>query len=445
MEPGGAAASMLSLHEGDNDDDCDDGHENGEYDGEDEVDELFSSPANMHAERLASLALQMQILETSLAMEPGGAASMLPLHEGDNDDDGDDGHENGEHDGVGEVEEVFGSPANIHADRYASLVHIHRARPDVPMRAINSIANFLGLPQHDSLWCLGPGRPAEGLPVLRSAASSKWCLSGWILSREDLAKMEMLRAVLLLGCRLRLADLGDEVHTTCLWQSLASLLILTSFPVAVQGHWVEGCVVLSLYPALVEAHGLEMQVQSLLCLLTFLFACGVVCTMLPGGRRPARPLAGRGRHIFMLGGFPQNVARLISRYMPYGINAQIENGDLELENIDPNVPLVDPLHFLASRAQASSFRRGIGELLPRKATRLAGEFTSLVQLGQAKGLVHTNELMTVIGQFLGLHHEDKRFINDRGAIVTKDQAVALGLVYHRWTLEGWMLVPERQD
>ena len=33
-----------------------------------------------------------------------------------------------------------------------------------------------------------------------------------------------------------------EVHTTCLWQALAWLLLL-SFPVTVEGHWIEGCVV----------------------------------------------------------------------------------------------------------------------------------------------------------------------------------------------------------
>ena len=107
--------------------------------------------------------------------------------------------------------------------------------------------------------------------------------------------------------------------------------------------------------------------------------------------------------------------------------------------MDPNVPLVDPLYFLASRTQAAAFRQGIGRVLPLKAARLANEYTSLVQLGQAKGLANTNELMEMIGKFVGLHHEDKRFINERGANITKDQAVALGLVYHRWTLEGWML------
>ena len=200
--------------------------------------------------------------------------------------------------------------------------------------------------------------------------------------------------------------------------------------------------VLSLCPSLVEAHGLELP-QTWLCLLTFLLACGLVCAMLPGARRPARPLAGSGGHIFRFGGFPQNVARLISRYMPYGIQAQIENEVLDLENLDPNVPLVDPLYFLASRTQAAAFRQGIGRVLPLKAARLANEYTSLVQLGQAKGLANTNELMEMIGKFVGLHHEDKRFINERGATITKDQAVALNLVYHRWTLEGWMLVPER--
>lgn len=235
-----------------------------------------------------------------------------------------------------------------------------------------------------------------------------------------------------------LTCLALQVHTTSLWQSLAWLLALTSLPVAVQGHWVEGFVVLSSCPGLVEAHGLEMP-QTWLCLLTFLFACGLVCAMLPGARRPATPLAGSGGHIFRFGGFPQNVARLISRYMPYGIEAQIENEVLDVENMDPNVPLVDPLYFLASRTQAAAFRQGIGRVLPLKAARLANEYTSLVQLGQAKGLANTNELMEMIGKFVGLHHEDKRFINERGANITKDQAVALGLVYHRWTLEGWML------
>ena len=59
----------------------------------------------------------------------------------------------------------------------------HRARPDVPMRAINNIAGCLGLTQHDDQWCLGPGMPVAEIPC--GVSSSRWCLSGWILSRED--------------------------------------------------------------------------------------------------------------------------------------------------------------------------------------------------------------------------------------------------------------------
>ena len=197
------------------------------------------------------------------------------------------------------------------------------------------------------------------------------------------------------------------------------------------------------FPVAVEAHGLESP-QTWAWLLTLLLACGLVCAMLPGARRPARPLADSGSHIFRLGGFPQKVAGLISRYMPYGIEAQIENEALDMENLDPNVPLVTP-YFLASRTQAESFMQGIRRLLPTKAARLAAEYTSLVQVGHAKGLANTNELMEMIGQFIGLHHGDRQLTNDRGARITKDQAVALGLVYHRCPLEGWMLVPETQN
>ena len=100
---------------------------------------------------------------------------------------------------------------------------------------------------------------------------------------------------------------------------------------AAQRHGVEGFVALSFCPTLVEAHGLEMP-QTWPCLLTFLFACGVVCAMLPGGRRPPRPVAGSGGHIFIFGWrLPQNVAGLIPGYTPYGISAQIENEVLDLE------------------------------------------------------------------------------------------------------------------
>jgi hypothetical protein len=78
---------------------------------------------------------------------------------------------------------------------------------------------------------------------------------------------------------------------------MAFTVILTSLPVAAQGDWVEGFVALPLCPTLVEAHGLEMP------LLTFLFACGVVGAMRPGGRRPARPVAGSGGPIFRSLGF----------------------------------------------------------------------------------------------------------------------------------------------
>eukprot|EP00435_Cladocopium_sp_Y103_P011940 s3537_g3.t1 len=92
-------------------------------------------------------------------MELGGAAPTLPVHESDDDET---------------VVEVFSSPAaeemsnmsnseepselvtsDMYAEWYTSLVQIHRARPQVPMRAINSIADCLGLPQHDDQWCLG--------------------------------------------------------------------------------------------------------------------------------------------------------------------------------------------------------------------------------------------------------------------------------------------------
>eukprot|EP00435_Cladocopium_sp_Y103_P022928 s3537_g5.t1 len=148
-------------------------------------------------------------------MELGGAAPSLPLYASDDDET---------------VVEVFSSPAveeisssssseeppepvtsDMYAEWYTSLVQIHRARPHVPMRAINSIAGCLGLPQHDDQWCLGLGSPVAETPW--GVSSSRWCLSGWILSREDqvryrsaLARREMIRAILLLGCRVRLPN-----------------------------------------------------------------------------------------------------------------------------------------------------------------------------------------------------------------------------------------------
>ena len=124
---------------------------------------------------------------------------------------------------------------------------------------------------------------------------------------------------------------------------MAFTVILTSLPVAAQGDWVEGFVALPLCPTLVEAHGLEMP------LLTFLFACGVVGAMRPGGRRPARPVAGRGGPIFRSLGICLMVPvhRLRMRSWAW-------------KNMDPHVPLVGPSYFLASRTQSASFRRGIG-------------------------------------------------------------------------------------
>ena len=69
------------------------------------------------------------------------------------------------------------------AERYTSLVHIHRARPDIPMRAIFRIADCLSLPWHDDQWCLGPGMPVAAIPW--GCSSSRWCLSGWILDPDD--------------------------------------------------------------------------------------------------------------------------------------------------------------------------------------------------------------------------------------------------------------------
>lgn len=157
-------------------------------------------------------------------MELGGAAPTLPVHESDDDET---------------VVEVFSSPpleeasnrssneeppelvtSDMYAERYTSLVQIQRTRPDVPMRAINNIAGCLGLPQHDDQWCLGLGRPVAEVPW--GVSSSRWCLSGWILSREDqeryrsaMARREMIRTILLLGCRLGLPS--EAMRTIFEW------------------------------------------------------------------------------------------------------------------------------------------------------------------------------------------------------------------------------------
>lgn len=92
------------------------------------------------------------------------------------------------------------------AERYTSLVHIHRARPDMPMNVIYEIADCLSLPWHDDQWCLGLGMPVAAIPW--GCSSSEWCLSGWILDPDDQeryrigrARLEMPRSILLLGCR----------------------------------------------------------------------------------------------------------------------------------------------------------------------------------------------------------------------------------------------------
>ena len=101
----------------------------------------------------------------------------------------------------------------------------HTARPDVPMRAINNIAGCLGLTQHDDQWCLGPGMPVAEIPC--GVSSSRWCLSGWIFSREDqeryrsaLARRGMIRTVFLLGCTLGLPS--EAMRTIFEWMYWAA-------------------------------------------------------------------------------------------------------------------------------------------------------------------------------------------------------------------------------
>ena len=134
-------------------------------------------------------------------------------------------------------------------------------------------------------------------------------------------------------------------------------------------------------------------------------------------RRIASPLAGHARHIFNLGGLPQAVVRNISDFMPYSLLAQVQNEALEVR--DRSIPLVDPLHFMASRSQAQSFRSGIGKLLPNARKH----YISLCQLQQQVGLP---EYPTeIIGKFLGLHHADRKWV---------DTAVSL---WHQKRQAGW--------
>ena len=118
--------------------------------------------------------------------------------------------------------------------------------------------------------------------------------------------------------------------------------------------------------------------------------------------------------------------------MPYCLLAQVANDALEVR--DRNIPLVDPLHFLASRSQTQAFRKEIGKLLPSARKHYIG----LCQVQQQIGLPEFP--IEVIRKFLGLHYADRKWVDTAGVALTSQKASSM--VLHSWSMRGWVLVPE---
>ena len=100
------------------------------------------------------------------------------------------------------------------------------------------------------------------------------------------------------------------------------------------------------------------------------------------------------------------------------------------------VMATNPLHFLASRTQAQAFRAGIGRWMRRREF-FAGMYTFLVH--KAKDGI-SDQCLEHIAGFAGLPQEDRRLVSQAGVVLTQEEAD--GMVYHTWSMKGWLVLPD---
>ena len=165
-----------------------------------------------------------------------------------------------------------------------------------------------------------------------------------------------------------------EVHTTCLWQALAWILLL-SFPVTVEAHWIEGCVM--------AVHSCTMLAA---CLPLAVIFCMhnpnrrhrdpnirergpgemAVARMVAGAPPPAPPPPPPQHQIVYPQGFhgrglPISAINLISQFLP-ALRIRREMGE---DNII--TPMIPPLYFLLSERMVVRMLAGLkGEGLVRR-------------------------------------------------------------------------------